>query len=68
MDKKDKSEEDERGYDFSKAISKQKQFKFGSKDSNTVTVDMSLANLFQRLTVECRWVCVCVRVTLVYVL
>lgn len=54
MDKKGKSEDAEKGYDFSKAISSQKQFRFGARDSNTITVDVSLANLFQRLTVECR--------------
>ena len=52
---KAKQEDVEKGYDFSRSAMGHKKFKFGARDSNTITVDVSLANLFHRLTVECRY-------------
>lgn len=40
------------GYDFSKSLQEVKMFRFGPRDSNSLSVDFSLANLFQKLTVE----------------
>ena len=43
------------GYDFSNSLQHDKRFKFGHRDSNMIALDLSLANLFQKLTVECRY-------------
>ena len=41
-----------KGYDFTNYS---KSFRFGGRDSSAaVSLDLSLANLFQKLTVECR--------------
>ncbi len=44
------------GYDFSRSVEniKNKRFVFGPRDSESVTVDATLAMLFECLTVECR--------------
>ena len=43
-----------KGYDFSKSLQDVKKFRFGPRDSDSLSVDFSLANLFQKLTVETR--------------
>ena len=53
MDLKGKQKDEEKGYDFSRSITGNKRFEFGAKDTRG-KVDISLAHLFQRLTVECR--------------
>lgn len=46
-----------KGYDFSKSIEniKKKRFHFGSRNREANAVDIALANLFECLSVECRW-------------
>ena len=59
-----------RGYDFSKSGKTvpsvtNTRFLFGPRDSRSVSVDQTLATLFDTLSVECRWVtlifshCIC---------
>ncbi len=45
------------GYDFSCSVEniKNKRFVFGPRDSESMTVDATLAMLFDCLTVECRY-------------
>lgn len=45
------------GYDFSKSIEniKKKRFNFGARNREANAVDIALANLFECLSVECRW-------------
>ena len=45
------------GYDFSKSIEniKKKRFHFGARNREANAVDIALANLFECLSVECRW-------------
>lgn len=44
------------GYDFSRSVEniKNKRFEFGPRDSQSMTVDATLAMLFDCLTMECR--------------
>lgn len=53
MDAKRRSVGLRSGYDFSNSLQHDKRFKFGHRDSNMIALDLSLANLFQKLTVEC---------------
>lgn len=46
------------GYDFSQSMSVDRQFKFGPRDSHSLSVDQTLAHLFDTLTVECSGVLV----------
>ncbi len=42
-----------KGYDFSSSNLKNNRFQFGPKDSQSVSVDQTLAHLFDTLSVEC---------------
>ena len=45
---------DRRGYDFSQSLEK-KMFNFGPRNPEALSVDASLAGLFDCLTMECRY-------------
>ena len=45
---------DKRGYDFSQSLEK-KTFNFGPRNPGALSVDASLAGLFDCLTMECRY-------------
>lgn len=49
---------DKRGYDFSQSLEK-KMFNFGPRNPEALSVDASLAGLFDCLTMECRYATVC---------